>query len=340
MKSLFVLVFTSLFICQGTNAKDMSVEINALKDLDAQTQLVEVVSTYSGKEIIALVASVPGQAYVLKSPLNIQQIEYLKGNGEVFEKGEAFAIIKGPEIHHFYMAYQTKKNLFEQANKHYANSKMLYERKSLSEQAWLKISNDYYNTKMELDELTHFFELALNFDEKNDALTLGSPIAGVLQHRFLSVLDIESVIASFAPLQSIRLKINLPIKQALPVSSFRYKSCQVDVDYTEAANSAFYQTVWTQSLPTQCDFVIGQELSALPVYRLDAYKVKQSSVFTLEGANYIFVVNQNKYQAIEVTLITSQSENYIVQSAISLANKTVLISSVSALQGILQGLGL
>lgn len=340
MKTLFILMLSSLVICNGAYAQTMTIESSALRDLKAQTQIVEAISSFSGKEIMAKVASLPGQSYMFKSPINVQQIEYLKGNGTVTEKNEAFAVIKGPEVHHFYTAYQMKKVLFAQASKHFVNSKELYLKKSLSEKAWLQISNDYHMTKMEFDELTHFFDLVLSFNGEQDALTLGAPIAGVIQYNIFSALDIDSIIASFVPLQAIRLNVKLPINRVLQASAFSHQNCKVTVDFTESTNSAFHQIAWTKVLPEHCDVFIGQVLSVSPVYELSAYRVKQSSVFNWEGANYIFMMNQNKYEAVQVTLITSEDEQYILQSEVSLDNKTVLISSVSAAQGILQGLGL
>jgi hypothetical protein len=340
LKILTLIILSSLLINHKALAQDLSVELAALKDLSLQTQVIEQVSSFTGKEMMAQVASLPGQAYVFKSPIDVQQIQYLKGNGALLNKDQAFAIIQGPEVHHFYMAYEMKKVLFKQATAHFDNSKNLYARKSLSEQAWLDISEDYHNFKMEFDELTHFFDLVLSFDDKNDALTLGAPANGILQYSVSAALNMDGIIASFVPTQAIRLKVNTPINMTVKPSYFNSGNCQLAVDFTELADNAFHQTAWTEALREQCDFVIGQVLSARPVYETNAYKVKKSSVFNWEGGNYIFVLNNTRYEALKVTLITSQNENYILNSEASLANKTVLTSSVSAVQGMLQGLGL
>ena len=81
-------------------------------------------------------------------------------------------------------------------------------------------------------------------------------------------------------------------------------------------------------------------LSATPEYQADAYEIKQSSVFNWEGDNYIFIQDKQNYTAVKVSLITSHDDNYIVKSSVSLTGKNVLLSSVSAVQGILLGLGI
>ena len=339
MKNSLLILLFSLLLCSNALAQDFSVDIKILKDLTLKTQTVEQASYFNGKAMMARVSVLPGQAYTFKSPIDVQQVQYLKGNGASVKKHERYVIIKGPEVHHFYMAYKMKKVIAEQAQAYFNNSKLLYARKSISEQAWLDISNAYHNTKMEFDELTHFFDSVLSFDEKNDALTLGAPIEGILQYNRSTALNMDDIIASFVPLQAIRLKVNLPINITTKPSGLSHDNCQLTIDFTESTDTAFYQTAWTQALNSQCNFAIGQVISTVPIYQANVYKVKKTSVFNLEGENYIFVLNNNHYQAIKVMLVTSEGANYILQSQSSLDNKSVLTSSVSAVQGILQGLG-
>ena len=340
MKILAFFTLSSLLTCHFALSQEMSVEADALGGLSVQTKSIEAISSYTGKDVLAKVTVLPGQSYIFKSPINVQQIEYLKGAGDKVSRNEPFAIIQGPEVHHFYRVFQMKKVLFEQASALFNNSKALYQRKSLSEQAWLEISNQYHDTKMEFDELTHFFDLVLSADEENDSLTLASPVAGVIQYSVLNALDIDHTIASFIPMQAIRLKVNLPFDTTQTPLYISSGNCRLGVDFTESANSAYYQSVWTKSLADECAFAIGQILSATPEYQTNAYKIKQSSVFNWEGDNFIFIQNKQNYEAVKVTLITSQDDNYIVKSSsVSLANKLALVSSVSAGQGILLGLG-
>lgn len=328
-----VLAFTSV------SAQNLSVEQTTLQDLALQTQTIETINSYRGKALLAQASSLPGQAYALKSPINVQQIRYLKGSGASIAEGEAFAVLQGPEVHHFYMAYQMKKELYNQARAHFENSKALYKRKSLSEKAWLDVSNEFHDTKMEFDELNHFFELVVGFDEEKDAMTLASPIDGSLEYSGIRMVDANSLIASFVPNDAMRIKLKLPIDGKQNPEYFIAKNCQFALDFSEVNESAFYLTAWAQLTSGDCRLVKGQIVSATPVYSLDAYKAKKSAVFSWEGANYIFIKTENGFDGVEVSLINAQNDNYVFQSKASLVNKDVLVSSVSALQGILLGLG-
>jgi len=337
MATLALLLVLASF---SLKSQDMTVQQNSLGNLVLQTEPIEAVESFSGQRVVAEAAVLPGRSYIFKSPINIQQIEYLKGVGEKFQKNEPFALISGPEVHHFYMAYQMKKGLFEQAQSYLEHSKQLYQQKSISEGSWLAASEQYFDSKMEFDELTHFFDLVLGFDEDNETITLAAPITGFIFYDTQSTLDIDTLIGSFTPPSALRVKVNLPIEQQLNPLYIQIGDCKLDIAFTENANSAFSQTAWSQAFIPGCDFSRGQMLSAIPEYQISAYKIAQSSVFNWEGENYIFIQKQQAYQAIKVDLIASQDTNFIVTADTSLNGKIALISSVSALQGMLQGLGL
>lgn len=338
---LFVLVTLLYSVLQQLAlAQDLSVDRSELAELSIQSESIQVVNSFNGKKLMARIESLPGQTYVLASPIDIPQVIYLESNGASLRKKQPFVKIQGPEVHHFYASYQMKKALFAQASRHYNNSEALYKRKSISEQAWLDISNNYYVTKMEFDELTHFFELVLNFDESNDALILGAPQQGILKYNISNMFSAGSTIAAFVPLDAIRMKVNVPIGQPNLPSQLSIDNCNLAVDFMETANSTFYQTAWSKPLNPECKYVEGQVISVIPIYETKAYSVKKSSVFNWEGNNFIFVQVDAQYKAMQINIVTSQGDNYIVQSTNNLTNKVVLTSSVSALQGMLLGLGL
>jgi hypothetical protein len=340
MKKLSLLILSSACICLSAFAKDLNVDVNSLGALSVKTDIIEQVSSYSGKNAMAKVTALPGQSYVFKSPIDVQQLEYLKGAGDSVDKNEAFAIIQGPEVHHFYRLFELKKALYKQSKALFDNNRKLYERKAISEQAWLDISNQFHETRMEYDELTHFFDLVLSVDNEKESLTLASPVAGIIQYNVTNMVNRENTIALFTPLQAIRLQINLPIDVTQKPLFIRSEYCQLEIDFIENADSPFYQTAWSKPIVSDCKLVMGQMISVSPEYQAQAYKIKQSSVFNWEGLNYIFIQNEQKFSAVKVTLIATDDDSYVVKSTNSLANKKVLVTSVSAVQGILLGMGL
>ena len=338
LAALITLIVTSVCLC--VSAQENSVERDALGELALQTQPIVTVQRFFGPELTAKVMALPGQSYVLKSPINIQQIRFLVGAGQRLQQGQAFAVIQGPEVHHFYSAYKTKQVLHEQEHALYQNQKSLYQKKAISEQTWLDVSNRYQQSKLALDEMKHFFELVVSVDDEHDALTLAAPIESIIQYSIGESLNTDSLIASFIPFTALRLKVSLPIARHLTPASVKVGSCALDIDFIENANSGFFETAWTQAIPQECHLTTGQMLSAQPQYSTRAYQVAQSAVFNLEGENHIFIKRPEGYLATPVSLLTSLNNDYILIAEDSLDGKEVLISSVSAVQGILQGLGL
>ena len=96
----------------------------------------------------------------------------------------------------------------------------------------------------------------------------------------------------------------------------------------------------SRSLPPSCRLMLGQQVLATPMVRVDdAYRVPRSAVFRLERENYVLVRDGESLLAVAVTPLAAEAGDYVLQAADVLRNAEVLVSSVSAVQGILLGLG-
>ena len=71
----------------------------------------------------------------------------------------------------------------------------------------------------------------------------------------------------------------------------------------------------------------------------NAYRVSKLAVFQLQRASYIWVRRGDSLAAVAVTVLGAEDESYVVRCEVSLAGQDALISSVSAVQGVLLGLG-
>ncbi|HCF78592.1 MAG TPA: hypothetical protein DER52_02775 [Glaciecola sp.] len=101
----------------------------------------------------------------------------------------------------------------------------------------------------------------------------------------------------------------------------------------------FYQSIWSAPITTNCNLKLGEQVSLIPQYYTQAYQISQDSVFSWEGQSYIWVKEADSYTAVKVDLLASEQQMYIVTAQQSLANKLILTTSVSAVQGVLLGLG-
>jgi hypothetical protein len=335
----FSLFITSLVTTANVHAEDLSVPIKNLGDLSQKTASIKAVSHYSGQALSAQVKALTGQSSSVLSPMNVRSTAFLKPKGALLAKGEAFVSLSGPEVHHYYSEYKLKQALFQQTEIGYKNNKRLFANKAVSEQTWLQVSKDYIDSKLEFDEFTHFFELVEGFDDATDTLVLKAPVAGILVYDNFRYLSPNDHIASITPLNSIRIAAKYSLNQTQIPSYISFKACRLAVEFVEKVGTAYLTQIWSEPLKDDCVVTLNETLSIVPNFELNGFLVDKSAVFNLNGKHYIFVQAPQQYTAVAIEIISSRLDQYVVTSNVQLANKIALVSSVSAAQGILLGLG-
>ncbi|WP_339721860.1 hypothetical protein [uncultured Paraglaciecola sp.] len=81
-----------------------------------------------------------------------------------------------------------------------------------------------------------------------------------------------------------------------------------------------------------------------PFYTQIAYRVPKLAIFSWDADQYIFVKQDSMLVSLQVNLLSSDANYYIVQlqqsdNPLTEGKIEVLVSSVSAVQGVLLGLG-
>ena len=322
-------------------ASAQSVQLAALGALQLEFERALPVAAYPGQPVAAQVTYRKGEAFNVPSPGRVQQIEYLVQPGATVVQGQPFAVLRGPEMHHFEMSYRSSQALASAAERRFKSNKGLYERKAISESQWLEISEQYYALALEYEHMRHFFELVVDGDDDADALTLAAPLAGRIDYSSADRgVEEGDSIALFVPATAIRLQAALPIALAAEVVSLHAAGCELAIERVSAMTDGFFVQAWTRSLPPSCRLMLGQQVLATPMVRVDdAYRVPRSAVFRLERENYVLVRDGESLLAVAVTPLAAEAGDYVLQAADVLRNAEVLVSSVSAVQGILLGLG-
>jgi len=339
MKNTALAILISLLGVEMVAAQ--SVELPALGSLALEYEQPVAVESYPGQPLAAKVTFRNGEAFIVPSPGRVQQIEYLVEPGAWVKEGQPFAVLRGPEMHHVEMRYQSSRALADSAEQRFKSNLPLYESKAISESQWREISENYYASQLEYEHMRHFFELVVGADNDPAALTLTAPSASVIEYNTdASKVEEGDSIALFIPLQAIRLEVALPNNIGTAVTAVRAGECELDIERVSAMTNGFFIKAWTQSLPPACHLMMGQQVLARPLVRAsNAYRVKQSAVFTLQRESYIWLRRGDVLAAVAVTVQAAEGDFYVVRCEESLAGQDVLISSVSAVQGVLLGLG-
>ena len=339
MKKVVLGLLMSLSALESAAAQ--TVELSALGALALDYERPVAVGVYPGQPLAAKVAFRNGEAFIVPSPGRVQQIEYLVEPGAAVAKGQPFAVLRGPEMHHFEMSYESNRALATTAEQRFMSNKPLYERKAISESQWREISENYYTSQLEYEHMRHFFELVVEGDNDPAALTLAAPLASVIDYNPDSgeVQEGDSI-ALFIPREAIRLETALPSMIGAEVVSLRAGDCVLDIERVSAMTDGFFMQAWTQSLPTSCSLMLGQQVLAVPLVRAsDSYRVPRSAVFQMERESFVWVRRGDSLAAVAVTLLGAEDDAYVVRSEVAIAGVDTLISSVSAVQGVLLGLG-
>jgi hypothetical protein len=318
-----------------------SVELDVLGAFDLKFQRALPVATYPGEPVAATVTFRKGEAFTVPSPGRVQQIEYLVEPGASVQEGQPFAVIRGPAMHHFEMNYQSSQVLLAGAKLRFDSNKGLYERKAISAAKWLDISEKYYALQLEYEHMRHFFELVVEGDEDPDALTLKAPLTGVIDYSAVygGVEEGESI-ALFIPQGAIRMETRLPNRIQGEVVALATAECELPVERVSAMTDGFFVQAWTVPLMSSCDLMLGQHVLATPLLGgAGTYSVPRTAVFQLERQTLVLVREGSTVVQAKVRLLGADGENYLLRSDTDLQQSEVLITSVSAVQGVLLGLG-
>ena len=101
----------------------------------------------------------------------------------------------------------------------------------------------------------------------------------------------------------------------------------------------FFVEGWSAPLDDNCSYLPGQRLMMTPLYQFTGYRVPRSAVFQWEGVSTVLLRSGQQLKTVEVELLSSNSRYYAVASPDDISGGEILSTSVSAVQGVLMGLG-
>ena len=338
MTRLTTLLILTLALGEGVAASE--IQITDLGELSLAYQRASSVTSYPGQHIAAEVTFKKGEAFTLVAPRRIQQIKYLVEVGSFVERGQPLAELRGPEMHHFLTEMEIVRQLLHGAERRYKSNKVLFEKRAIKESQWTEVREKYFAAQLEYEHMRHFSDLVISKDEEDDSIVIAAPVSGIVDYALeYNSLVSGANIALIVPKSAIRLEAALPASSRKGLVSLRTPSCELKVSSMSAIVSRFFVSAWSESLLPQCELILGQTLLVTPLYTTNAYKVPMKAVFQWRGASSVLVHQGSQLKLVQVELIASSGKDYIVACDMSLENTEVLVSSVSAVQGILIGLG-
>jgi hypothetical protein len=317
-----------------------SIALQDLGALSTEFTTVEQIESYSGRPLSALVDYRPGEAVSLVTPYRVQQITYLVETGETVDKGQAIAVMSGPEIHHFLTEFEVTQQRLEATKNRYESNRELYAKRAIDEARWIEITEAYYALQLEYEHMRHFRDLLSPASDSEDRITLNAPAAGILQYRQDSPgIDSSGELAQLIPADTLRMRVSVPITRRQGLASLESKNCHLEIDSVSGIASDFFVQAWSKPLNEQCQLLPGERLMVTPGYRFQGYRVPREAVFQWQNGPTVLLRRDDELVTVPVELLSGDASTYAVACPTDIAGGEVLSSSVSAVQGVLMGLG-
>ncbi|MDJ0879078.1 MAG: hypothetical protein QNI86_10735 [Halieaceae bacterium] len=315
------------------------VDTSELGQLKLEYASVSASETYAGQPLAALAAYRAGESVSVITLPRVQQIHYLLPPGTEVQKGQAIARLVGPEVHHFLTEFELVGKQLALAESRFLANRDLYQQQAIDEARWMTISSTYYELKLEHEHLDHFHAL-LETGSEHDRVLLTAPAGGIVQYRQpVGGIPEGGEVVRIVPKDSLRLRVDIPVARRAELTVLSSGSCRLGVEEISGVASEFRVTAWSTTLSEQCTFVPGQRLMATPWYRGNGFRIPAESLMQWQGASAVLVHEGQQLVPTPVDIVGGIDGDYFVRCAANLADREVLVTSVSAVQGILLGLG-
>jgi len=327
-----------------TQTEDRSIAIDELGSLEIAFEKASTVDRVPGPATWAEVSHRRGAAFSIPAPRRIGQADYLIVPGQRVVDGQPIVRLSGPEIEHWQLEFESIRSRFLQADDRYRRNQPLFESNALAESVWTEISDQWHALRLEYEHMSHFAE---QIDEANseDGLLLIAPFdAFAVYETTASTLAQDEMIASFIPIEALRLRTRTSAVNRSRLLAIRAGACELAIEEIGERATGFLIDVWSEALEGRCDLLPGQTLSIVPLYRASsdgqtAVRVPASALLNWDHSHFLLVRRDDRLYPEAVEVLGADGSTLLVLGPASLAGKEILARSVSAVQGILMGLG-
>jgi hypothetical protein len=226
------------------------------------------------------------------------------------------------------------------ARSRYESNRTLHREQAISEARWMEISDAYFDALLHYEHLRHFRDLVEPSKDTDDGVLLHSPAAGIVVFNpqrpgFAAGAELAKII----PPGSQRLRVAVPLDRRRALTSLSAGGCVVAIDSIAGIADQYFAEAWSEPLGQDCDLMPGQRLQVTPRYRGDYCLLPDTSLLRRDSGNAVFMRAADSLELTPVTVVGSSGSDYVANCTGALTRGEVLVDSVSAVQGMLQGLG-
>jgi hypothetical protein len=316
------------------------IPLSTLGQLELQFGDVTTATEYTHADYVAVPTPLPGSAMRMIAPIAPQQRLYLVANGEPVEQGQKIALLRGAEVHHFFDNYAALTESYQLAKKRYDANQALYKTGSVSQEKWQQITADYLKARLEWGHFNHFSEIFSAVPDDEDAGYLLAPIAGYFffasDEGSPDAVNLGEVVAD----ENIRLRTLLPASLATSVTRLGLSQCSLPIERREHIAAQMMVAVWSATMTNACAGLPGQFIRVTPITEQKVQMISPNALFTHHQQTQVLVKDGQRLVPMPVNVIAqTNTQQLVIAYTPELLGKSVLTTSVSAVQGLLIGLG-
>ncbi|MEE4276960.1 MAG: hypothetical protein V2I82_00670 [Halieaceae bacterium] len=344
MKSrLRPLVLLSLLAASVT-CQAQRIALADLGELEIGYAEAQAQSEYPGAQLLLSAQVLPGDAFALRLPFRPNRITRLVGAGTAVSAGTAIVRIEGPELAAWLLEAEAVEAQFAQAQARFRSNEILFAGGGLSAAQWKTISEAYYLMQREMHHVEHVREV-LRMDATVGELARAdvlAPVDGRVIYPDGSVsTDAELLLANFVADDALRLTGRLGVGSGLAVDpvALIIGDCRIDIAQVEATAQALTRRVWSAAAPACIDLIPGAAYAGRALYPFDGVAVPRGALLRHGGLAGVLVRRGQALEFVAAQIVAEEETHYYLEPDSSLAGAQVLSRSVSAVQGMLLGLG-
>ncbi|MEE4246841.1 MAG: hypothetical protein V2I33_15625 [Kangiellaceae bacterium] len=333
-----LLLLVSLFLSETILASQETIAISELGKLELNFANINVASKRTVNSYTGKVSNLAGSELLITAPFTPQKITYLVAEGSQVNKGQVIAQLEGSEVHHFNDEFDAKRAIFNIASERLNANKELFKNKSISNEKWLSISRDFYQAKLDFGHLKHFSEYFQSTDMPDTGLLL-APATGIILYSRSSQENLN-LVGNMILEGDLRVVISVPKKLANKVSAIRISDCTLQVDKKARRSQQLLVQIWTKAIPDRCNLIYGEQLPVWLYINQRHLIIPKESATYLDSISTIFIRDGDVLRVSSIDILgQDNSGNLLIKYKPELAQKQLLITSVSAVQGVIMGLG-
>ena len=311
-----------------------------LGNLQLSFDEVVPVSERAGATVLLETTTLPGDGFLLRLPFRPNRISRLVPQGSAVAAGTPVARLAGPELGIWLAQADALMERFAEARERYETNRPLYRQQALSAARWSEIATEYLSLQAQALHTEHVLETLQRAGGEPPAAELRAPVAGRIRFEAPTVDGTEDwAVATLIADDALRLVGQVSSEAEGDIVAVQVEDCRIALAHLEMQAAGLYRRLWTQPAANCVAVYPGSLVAGRVLHAFDGATVPRQAVLRAAGRAGVFLDDGDALEFVPVRVEGESPDSFFIEAPRDLAGRRVLTRSVSALQGLVLGLG-